>query len=141
VSNISHFLDYAEAFESAFVSDDWGEVAECFAPDSEYIAIDGLRAVGRDQIISAFRSSVDVIDRRFDESIVRPLEPQLREDGSLFMTWEIIFKKQGSPDLRVAGTGEATYDGGKISKLVDQLEEGVGETMAACMDEHGSKLG
>jgi len=140
VSNKLHFLNYAEAFESAFDSDEWDAVAEYFAPNSEYVAIDGTRAVGRDQIVEAFRSSVDAIDRRFDERIVRPLDPQLREDGSLFMTWEILFKKQGAPDLRVTGTGAATFKDGKISKLVDRLEDGVGETMAAWMNEHGSKL-
>lgn len=140
MNNIALFLDYAEAFESAFDSDQWDAVAEYFATDSEYVAIDGTRAVGRDQVVEAFRNSVDAIDRRFDERIVKPLDPQLGEDGSVFMTWDITFRKQGAPDLRVAGSAEATYEGSKISKLVDQIDDGVGETMAAWMNEHGSKL-
>lgn len=140
MNNADRFLEYADAFELAFESDDWTRVAEYFAPRAEYTAIDGARAIGREQIIEAFRKSVDAIDRRFDERIVMPLDPQLSGDGSLFMTWEITFKKQGTPDLRLAGTGEASYDSGRIFELVDRLENGMNESMAAWMNEHGSKL-
>ena len=140
MSNAARFLEYADAFELAFESDDWAVVAKYFAPDAEYVAIDGARAVGTDQIVEAFRTSVDSIDRRFDERIVKSLDPQLREDGSLFMNWEITFKKTGAPDLRVVGTGEATYEGHRISKLVDQLDDEASERMAAWMNDHGSKL-
>lgn len=130
-----HFATYAGAFERAYEDDDWTRLESFFTPDATYIVSGGPplggRWVGRPEVIAQLRSSVNELDRRFEKRRVEAVGRPEISDTEFDMRWRATYEKKGCPDLVIAGRETATFEGPRISRLVDEMDEGVDDTIQA----------
>lgn len=138
------FLRYAQAFELAWLSDDWSGVADCFTDDAEYVVHDGGPfgggGTGRDGVVAALRDSTRGVDRRFDVRIPEILAGPVRRADGVWVRYALELRRAGLPELRFTGTSVATVTGGRIRRLLDTPEPGTGMRAAAFVVEHDARL-
>lgn len=122
------FLAYANSFEQTFTDDDWARLEPYFAEDAIYTVTGGPplggRWEGRTQVLEHLRNSVNELDRRFDERQVEPVGEPTIGDTSFAMAWRATYKKAGCPDLVFEGTEHAVFEGERILRLKDTMEDG-----------------
>jgi hypothetical protein len=129
----SHFAAYAAAFERAYDDDDWTRLEAFFTPDATYVVTGGPplggRWAGRSEVIAQLRSAVNELDRRFDKRRVEAIgEPEI-SDTAFEMGWRATYEKTGCPDLVIGGQETATFEGPRIVTLVDEMHDGVDESI------------
>ena len=144
-TDLERFIGYMQAFELAWLADDWSVLADFFAPDAVYEPIDagafGGGGTGRDAAIAALRASTSGIDRRFDVRIPEVLEgPLTRPDGTIFMRYALTLRRAGVPDFVSYGDHATTYANGRIVRIVDTPDAGTAARLARYLEEHGAKL-
>ena len=143
-TDLERFFGYMQAFELAWLGDDWSGLGDFFTADATYRAIDagpfGDGGSGRDGVVAALRDSTGSIDRRFDVRIPEIIEgPTTRADG-IFMRYTLTLRRAGLPDFTSLGEHVASYANGRIAQLVDTPEPGTGARLAAYLAEHGARL-
>jgi len=62
------------------------------------------------------------------------------EGNTVTTPWEARYTKSGVPDLLVAGTEYASYEGDRIARLRDEFAPGTPEILGEWMAEHGHVL-
>jgi predicted ester cyclase len=143
-SDLERFFGYMQAFEMAWLSDDWSGLGDCFTADARYDAVDagpfGAGGTGRDGVVAALRSSTRTIDRRFDVRIPEIVEGPTSRAGGIFMRYALTLRRAGVPDFVSLGEHVATYHDGRIVELVDTPAPGTGARLAAYLAEHGEHL-
>ena len=130
-----------QAFELAFLADDWSVLNDLFAPDAVYEPVDagafGGSGSGREAAIAALRASTSGIDRRFDARIPEVLEgPLTRPDGTIFMRYRLTLRRAGVPDFVSHGDHVTTYADGRIARIVDTPDAGSGARLAEYLQQH-----
>jgi steroid delta-isomerase-like uncharacterized protein len=144
-TDLERFFGYMQAFELAWLSDDWSGLTDLFAPGAIYEPIDagafGGGGTGRDAAIAALRASTSGIDRRFDVRLPEVLEgPLTRPDGTIFMRYSLTLRRAGVPDFVSYGDHVTTFASGRIARIVDTPDAGVAARLADYLEEHGAKL-
>jgi hypothetical protein len=62
-------------------------------------------------------------------------------DGdTLTMQWEVTYTKTGAPDLSIAGSETAIFEGDRIARLRDDFDPKAQKAMGEWMAAHGAKL-
>ena len=120
------FIRYAMAFERAFKSDDWAQVASHFHPEATYEVIgtgtewDGV--VKYPQGITAFfKKMLDALDRRF-QSRTPGLDGMPRmKDGVFTLPWKARYVSQAG-QLTLHGLTRCTFKDGLIYQLSDTMD-------------------
>ena len=124
-NDIQVFASYAQAFELAYLNDDWKLVRECFDEDAVYDVEAGAPFGGtwrgRDAIVDHFVDSVNSFDRTYDERRLEALAGPEMRGGAVYIRWAVTYKKAGAPDVRVEGEEEAWVKDGKIVRLKDTM--------------------
>ena len=86
MSTLRAFLQYAQAFELAYLSDDWSIIAPFFAEGARHVVTRGgphdRDDRGRDAVVQGFRQAVHDHDRRFDLRLPEILEGPVARDGA-----------------------------------------------------------
>lgn len=145
MSDLSRFLDYARAFEVAFLTGDFEVIAPFFADDAVHLVASGEPFShddrGRDAVVAGLARSVDHLDRRFDARIAEVMEgPTPREDG-IWMRWGLRFRRAGLPDLRVAGEHLTAYDAeGHIARIDEKILDDGDARTRAYLEQHDAAL-
>ena len=104
---VERFLEYAQAFEDAYGSDDWSLLEPYFTEDAVYDFIAGpplgARHESRATILSDFRTAVNGFDRRFTSRRVDLIEGPIEKNGEVWMRWLATYTLDGAPDCRLEG--------------------------------------
>ncbi len=145
MSKAAHFAAYAEAFEKAFVSDDWSLVEPFFVEDAIYeIGLDppmGGRIEGRAAILAYFKDILDRFDRRFGSRELALLEGPKENDESVWIRGSATYRADGVPDFVLELEETAYFEGDRIRRLEDRYEPEMKQRIASYLKEHGEKLG
>ncbi len=142
---LSTFIQCAQAFEIAFLSDDFSVLAPFYAEDAVRELADGgpfgaEQETGRDNVLEGLRLSVNTIDRRFDVRIPEIIEgPEIRDDG-IWMRFRLRFRHAGLPDLCVEGEHLQVFEDGKFVKLAERLAPGHGQRAADYLEKYDAEL-
>ncbi len=141
---VERFIAYALAFEEAVKSDDWSGVEAFFAENAVYETFSGPpfggRRVGREAILAFLKQSLDEFDRRFDSRDGELVEGPIEKDGGVWIKYAATYRVADAPEFRIEGEEIAFYDGDRIQRLEDRFANDVSASIAAFMEEHGSKL-
>ena len=141
---VERFLEYAQAFEDAYDSDDWSLLEPYFTEDAVYDFVAGPplggRHEGRATVLRDFQAAVNGFDRRFSSRRVEFLEGPLEKKGEVWMRWAATFTPDGAPDCRVEGEERAVFEGDRISLLEDKASDEECQRLGAYMATHGGKL-
>ncbi|MBW2373536.1 MAG: nuclear transport factor 2 family protein [Deltaproteobacteria bacterium] len=145
MSDLARFLDYARAFELAFLCDDFGLIEPFFADDARHrVAGEDPFAAddhGRDGVVAGLRASVGRIDRRFDARIVEIVEGPEPRDGGVGMRFTMRLRRAGLPDLVLEGDHLTVYDdGGSIARIDETLLGGCDKEARAYLERHDAAL-
>ncbi len=143
-SLLPKFLEYVFAFEAAVLTDEWGGVAQCFTEDARHL-VDGPDPLASDvtgnaAIGEAFRRNLAGLDRRFDQRIPEVLEGPFQDGSSVWMRWALVFRRHGLPPLRIEGDHTVTYEGGRISSLVENVAADTGARVANYLERYDELL-
>lgn len=143
-TDLEAFFAYMQAFELAWLADDWSTLGEHFTEDADYDAVDagpfGAGGEGRKGVVAALAASTRGIDRRFDVRIPEVIDgPRTTPDG-IFMRYRLTLRRAGLPDFVSHGDHLATFAGGRIAKLLDTPDAGTGARLEAYLAEHGDRL-
>ncbi len=145
MSKAAHFAAYAEAFEKAFVSDDWSLVEPFFVEDAIYeIGLDppmGGRFEGRAAILAYFKEILDRFDRRFESREVAPLEGPKEDGESVWIRGSATYRADGVPDFVLELEETAYFEGDRIRRLEDRSEPEMKRRISTYLKEYGEKLG
>lgn len=139
------FIAYASAFEKSYADDDWSHVRPFFSDDAVYeVELGppfGGRFEGRDAILAYFRRILDGFDRRFAERRVTLLEGPVERGGEVWVRGRAAYRADGVPDLAFDLEETATFEGDRITRLVDRYDPATREAMEAWLADHGDTLG
>lgn len=143
MENLTHFMQYAAAFEQTLADDDWSRLRQYFAPDAVYeVKSEGFpcRLQGPDAIFKGIKKSLDGFDRKFEgRSVDVTKGPEIAGD-TLAMDWVVTYRKAGKTPYPLRGHSEVRYRDGKIVALVDSYDANVGPEAAAWMQQNGMIL-
>lgn len=143
-SDLERFFAYMQAFELAWLTDDWSGLGAHFGDDAVYRPVDagpfGGGGAGRAGVVAALRSSTSAVDRRFDVRIPEVVEGPSRRGDGIVMRYTLTLRRAGLPDFVSAGEHVATFADGRIAAIVDTPVAGVGARLEAYLAEHGAAL-
>ncbi len=117
---IARFHAYADAFETAYASDDWS-VLEPFFTEDATSELNGNRVDGRAAVIASFRTSVAMFDRRFDSRQMRLTSGPTVEDGRVHVKTRSRYERGPLAPLEILGEEWFTFEGDRIKHHVDQV--------------------
>ena len=144
MNTTDRFLQYAQAFEEAYSSDDWTVIEPFFTEGAVYETVAeppfAARHEGRPAVLRAFKESVESLDRRFASREVRLVEGPEERDGAVWMSWRATYRIEGAPDLILEGEERAWFEGNRIGRLEDRFAPGMTEQTIAYLESHGAKL-
>lgn len=129
---LSTFIQCAQAFEIAFITDDFSGLASFYTNDAVHTLTQcgpfgSSKKIGVDEIMEGFRLSVNTVDKRFDVRIPEILQgPEIR-NGGIWMRFRLTFRRAGLPDLSVEGEHFQVFKNGKCIELVEHLDPGHGD--------------
>lgn len=129
---------YADAFEQAYVDDDWSRIEQFFTEDAVYEGAP-QEARGRDAVIATLKGGVDAFDRRMDSRTPDFQTPTV-DGNTLTMLWKVTYTKDGCPDLVISGSETAVFEGDRIALLRDDFDSDTQAAMGVWMADHGAKL-
>ncbi len=145
MSDLHRFIQYAQAFEVAQLSDDFSVIEPFFAEgarhDVEGEAPLAAADAGRDAVVAGLRESVHLLDRRFDLRIPELLEgPELRDDG-IWMRFGLRLQRAGVPELVVEGEHLTVFDAdGRIERIEERILDGCDRRAREHLAEHDAAL-
>lgn len=146
MSKIPRFVEYAAAFEKAYVSNDFS-VVEPFFTEAAIYEVKGVPPPlggvqeGRDAILAYFPFVLDAFDRRFASREVKLLEGPREEGDSVWIRGVAIYTAPGVPDLDFELEETAWFEGDRIRRLEDRYDRSNADKLTAYVREHGAKLG
>ena len=145
MSKIALFGAYADAFEKAYVSDDWSLVEPHFTEDAIYeIALDppmGGCFEGRAAILAYFKDVLDRFDRRFESRTLALLEGPKEVGQSVWIRGSATYRAAGVPEFVLELEETAYFEGKRIRRLEDRYEPEMKKRIFTYLCEHGEKLG
>ncbi len=145
MTNLDAFKAYADAFEVAYLDSDWSPVSAYFHPDAVYetVALEPFAETirGREAVMAYFVRILEEFDHRFDsrEPVITE-GPAQEADGSVVTRYDLTYRLNGAPDLRMRGIETARYRDGLIIHLENALPEETTEEMMRWMAQHAAKL-
>ena len=145
MSELHAMFQYAQAFEMAYLSDDFSILRPFFSDSVVHVVTDGgpfdRNDVGREAVVDGFRIAVHEHDRRFDVRIPEILEgPTAREEG-VWMRFRLTTRRTGLPDLVVEGDHLVRYEDGKIAAIEEKILGDGGARATRYFAEHDARLG
>ncbi len=145
MTDTERFIEYALAFEKAYVDESWGGIERFFCEDASRRASNGgakldVDSHGRTEVLAELRRGVEAVDKRFDERIPDVLVGPVERDGAVWMDWRLTLKRDGLPDLLVEGDHGTYFRDGKIVRIEEQLAPGVAERVTRYFDQHEARL-
>ena len=145
MSHIPRFVAYAAAFEKAYESDDWSEVATFFAEDAVYEIgtplLGAERCEGREAILAWFPDVLDRFDRRFGSRELVLLEGPVEDGDEVWIRGKAIYRTEGIPDLELVLKEILRFDGEQIVHLEDQYSPEMVAEVERHAEAHGAKTG
>ena len=112
------FEAYAEDFERTYADDDWSRLEQYFTPDATYSTLaNGVRIPGRDSVLAVLRAAVSGFDRRCETRTLVTTRGPTAEGVEVRRAWAATFTLKGAPDLSIAGTERAVFQGDRIRLL------------------------
>jgi len=137
VNILERFKAYADAFEEAYLDDDWSRLSQFFTEDAVYSAEPA--AQGREALLKRLEDGVNAFDRKMDARV--PDNDSLRLDGNTVeLKWKVTYQLSGAPDLTLFGVQLAVFDGDRIARLDGSMDESARQAMAEWLSEHGQTL-
>ncbi len=142
---LSTFVQCAQAFEIAFLSDDFSVLAPFYADDAVHELVDGgpfgaPLKTGIQDVCDGLQLSVNTVDRRFDVRIPEIIEgPEVRDEG-IWMKFRLSFHRAGLPELSVEGEHLQVFKDGKFVKLAERLAPGHGQRAADYLEKYDARL-
>lgn len=146
MSKIPRFVEYAAAFEKAYVSNDFSVIEPFFTEDARY-EVKGVppplggEQRGRAAILAYFPMVLDAFDRRFATREVKLLDGPRDEGDAVWIRGAAIYTAPGVPDLEFELEETAWFEGDRIRRLEDRYDERELDKLNAYLREHGAKLG
>jgi ketosteroid isomerase-like protein len=126
--SMTTFLEYAEAFEQAYATNDWSRLQRYFAEDAVYeIRVDADPPAlfhGRDAVLAYFAWVTEHFDKRFAYRRLVPLDPPREIDGSVWLHGVGIYTMPDGARCHLVMEEEAVFAGERISRLVDYITPG-----------------
>jgi ketosteroid isomerase-like protein len=145
MDNVARFIAYASAFERAVVTNEWDEVAACFAPDAVYeVSFEpplGGRFEGRAAIVGYLEEILDRLDRRFASRHPELLGLQEEDGGRIRIQGRVRYVHPTTPDLVFELEEIAHIEDGLIVRLEDQYDDANRDAILRYIAEHGPRLG
>ncbi len=145
MSNTARFGAYADAFEKAFVSDDWSLVEPFFTEDAIYeVGLDppmGGCVEGRPAILAYFKNVLDRFDRRFESRDLALLDGPKEEGQSVWIRGRATYRATGVPEFVLELEETAYFQEKRICRLEDCYEPAMKQRISTYLEEHGEKLG
>lgn len=143
MSILEHYQAYFNAFEIAYDTDDWADVASFFTEDAVYEAPGGFKAEGREAVAELLKKSLDMLDRRFPvKRRIEVLESKREaSEDYLKVPGNIHYMLPGQPTLVVYMHEDVWFRNGKISRLVDVIPKEDMVKMMNYLKEHKAQLG
>ena len=134
------FLEYADAFEQVYETNNWQQLAQYFTDDASYDSGDGSSpAEGRPEVLAKLEGAVDGLDRLMDSRTLT-FDPPGIDGNTVSVAWTVRYTKEGAPDLQVQGMEFARFEGDRIARLWDEFRPGTVESVGEWMAAHGDKL-
>jgi hypothetical protein len=145
MTDTERFIEYALAFEKAYVDESWGELERFFCEDASRRASNGGAKLDvdshcRTEVLTQLRRGVETMDKRFDERLPEILVGPVERDGAVWMDWRLTLRREGLPDLLVEGDHGTYFRDGKIVRIEEQLAPGVAERVARYFETHDARL-
>jgi hypothetical protein len=145
MSMIPHFVKYAAAFEEAYASDDWSQVAPFFTDAAVYEARLpvplGGRFEGPAAILAYFKFVLDNFDRRFASREIGLVSGPREEGDSVSLRGFARYVAPGVPDLYFELDMTVWLDGDRIHKMEDRYDAATIADLETYLRDHGAKLG
>lgn len=142
--NLQAFMDYAEAFEVSYASDDWSHV-EAFLSDDIVWSLRGLPAphtgpfCGHSDVIGALVKSCNSLDRRFELRDPQPTEiPSNFPGGGIYVPFEVTYSHKDLPPFVLKGMEWDLFSDGKITLHREVFLNAV--DMVDYIDQHEQQL-
>ena len=117
---IARFLAYAEAFETAYATDDWTVLEPFFTPGATS-ELNGAVVEGRGAVIASFREGVQMFDHRFDSRRMRFIEGPRLEDGAVYIKAAGDYRRDGLAPLELVGEEWFYFEGDLIQRHLDRV--------------------
>lgn len=134
------FLEYADAFEQVYETNNWQQLAQYFTDNASYDSGDGsVPAEGRPAVLAKLEGAVDGLDRLMDSRSLTFDPPGIDVD-TVSVGWTVHYTKAGADDLQVHGTEFARFEGDRSAQLWDVFKPGAIEAVGEWMAAHGDKL-
>lgn len=145
MSQLSSMFAYAQAFELAYLSDDWSVLAPLLTDDAKHVVTDGGPLLdrndrGRNEVLDGFRNAVHEHDRRFDLRIPEIFEGPVARDDGIWMRFGLTTRRAGLPDLTVHGEHLVRFDENKITAIEEKILDGSGARTSAFFEQHAAEL-
>ena len=145
MTDTERFIEYALAFEKAYIDEQWDGLERFFCEDASRRASCGGRLLdvdshGRTEVLRELRHGVDSIDKRFDERLPEVLVGPVERDGAVWMDWRLTLRRNGLPDLLIEGDHGTFFRDGRIVRIEEQLAPGVAERVERYFAEHEPEL-
>ncbi len=144
MSDLKAFYEYAQAFELAYLSDDWSVIRPLLADEAHHVVTNGgphdCDDQGADAVVAGFREAVRVYDHRFDLRIPEVLEGPRTTDDGIWMKFSLTGAREGLPDLRVEGEHLVRVADGKIVAIEERLLNDDGARAADYLNRHDAEL-
>ena len=126
--SLQRFLEYAEAFEHAYASGQWQELASYFTDDAVYeIRMDDQAPVeyrGREAVLDYLASVTEGFDKRFASRKLLPFEaPREAEDG-VWLYGAAVYTMADGARCHLVMEEQAIFSGERIARLVDYVTPG-----------------
>jgi hypothetical protein len=142
MSQTDRYMEYALAFDAAYLAQDWSQLLPYFADDARYCSYYGadIEANGPEKILKQFEADTEAFDRKFDERNMEFVAPPKEVGGRVESRWKMTYVKAGTPDLELYGTETATFNGDKLVLLEDAYSPETFRVFGEWLAKHGAFL-
>ncbi len=145
MSLIARFGAYAAAFERAYESDAWDEVAGFFAEDAVYdIGLPSLgatRVEGKEAVLAWFQEILNRLDRRFATRALTLQEGPTEDGDRVWVRGTATYTAPGVPDFALELEESVYFRDGLITRLEDAYTPETTAALEAYLQTHGPALG
>jgi len=117
-------INYAIGFELAFASDDWTRIESYFTEDAVSEVQGNLfpsRCVGREAVLTAFKTSCALFDRQFDFREPKFFSPPELIEGGIYFQFVVTYQSNGLPPLYLKGEEWDYFRAERIERHVERF--------------------
>lgn len=140
MDNLSHFMQYATAFEQTYADDDWARLMPFFADDAVYRVVSdvfGCELHGPEAILRGIRKSVNGFDRRFATRQIDVTSGPDVDGDEVRLGWSVTYTLAGVEPFVLPGRSRARFRDGKLIELEDVYEASTMQAAAAWQQANG----